>query len=206
MFSIMNFIKGCVKIMELIKRGKSKHIEFKYNEEKATQAALYLLEKSKGNMEYIRLIKLLYLADRKALLDSGRSITTDKFVSMKYGPVLSRVYANIRNSVSSYWSEHIAISNEADVKIIKKNKLLKLSGYEEKILDEIYEKFKNKKTWGKNGLIEYTHNLPEWDKKAEKENTSIPIELKTIFKEKIKNEEVLNSVIEEIKILSSSKY
>ena len=41
-------------------------IEFKFNEEKATQAALYLLSKSNGNMEYIRLIKLLYLADKKA--------------------------------------------------------------------------------------------------------------------------------------------
>ena len=181
-------------------------IEFKFNEEKATQAALYLLSKSNGNMESIRLIKLLYLADKKALLDSGRSITTDKFVSMKYGPVVSQVYDHIKNPDNGYWSQHIQVSNEADVKIIKDTELLKLSPYEESILDEVYEEFKDIETWGKNGLIEYTHSLPEWDKKAEELNTSIPISLATVFRQKIENEDVINSLLEEIKTLSNAKY
>ena len=98
------------------------------------------------------------------------------------------------------------MSNEADVKIIKDTELLKLSPYEESILDEVYEEFKDIETWGKNGLIEYTHSLPEWDKKAEELNTSIPISLATVFRQKIENEDVINSLLEEIKTLSNAKY
>jgi len=43
-------------------------------------------------MAYIKLIKLLYLADREALLRWGRPITTDCHVSMPKGPVVSQIY------------------------------------------------------------------------------------------------------------------
>jgi len=42
-------------------------------------------------MSYMKLIKLMYLADREALLRWGRPISTDRYVSMDKGPVLSRV-------------------------------------------------------------------------------------------------------------------
>ena len=42
-------------------------------------------------MSYMKLIKLLYLADREALLRWGRPITFDAYVSMDRGPVLSSV-------------------------------------------------------------------------------------------------------------------
>ncbi len=38
-----------------------------YREEKTTQLAAYLLSKHNGRMEYIKLIKLLYMIDRAAL-------------------------------------------------------------------------------------------------------------------------------------------
>ena len=43
-------------------------------------------------LDTIVLIKLLYLADRKALLESGYTITGDGMVSMPLGPVLSTIY------------------------------------------------------------------------------------------------------------------
>ncbi len=42
-------------------------------------------------MSYMKLIKLLYLADREALARWGRPITTDTYVAMKHGPVLSYI-------------------------------------------------------------------------------------------------------------------
>ena len=63
----------------------------RFNEVKATQAAARLLRNRGGRMSYMKLIKLLYLADREALSRWGRPITTDKYVSMDKGPVLSRV-------------------------------------------------------------------------------------------------------------------
>jgi uncharacterized phage-associated protein len=68
-----------------------------FNEAKATQAAARLLKLRGGSMSYIKLMKLLYLADREALIRWGRPITTDRYVSMDNGPVLSRIYNLIRN-------------------------------------------------------------------------------------------------------------
>ena len=62
-----------------------------FNEKKATQAAAHLLKLRGGKMSYMKLIKLLYLADREAILAWGRPITTDGYASMDRGPVLSRV-------------------------------------------------------------------------------------------------------------------
>ena len=66
-------------------------VMMRFNERKATQAAAYLLQMRGGKMSYMKLIKLLYLADRAALVRFGRPITTDRYVSMDRGPVLSRV-------------------------------------------------------------------------------------------------------------------
>jgi uncharacterized phage-associated protein len=43
-------------------------------------------------MSFLKLIKLMYLADRRALLEQGRSITFDRYVSMDHGAVLSQTY------------------------------------------------------------------------------------------------------------------
>ena len=47
-------------------------MEFFFDERRAAQAASLLLERRAGRMPYIKLIKLLYLADREALIETGR--------------------------------------------------------------------------------------------------------------------------------------
>jgi hypothetical protein len=49
----------------------------KFDERKATEATALLLSLRGGQMHYMKLIKLLYLADRRALLRWGIPITTD---------------------------------------------------------------------------------------------------------------------------------
>jgi hypothetical protein len=57
-----------------------------FDERKATEAAAYLLRLRGGRMSYLKLIKLLYLADREALSRWGFSVTNDRHVSMPHGP------------------------------------------------------------------------------------------------------------------------
>jgi hypothetical protein len=66
--------------------GDGEGHKFKFNERKAVQAAGRLILQN-GEMNYMALIKLLYLIDRESLLRFGRSITGDKVVAMKQGPV-----------------------------------------------------------------------------------------------------------------------
>jgi len=41
-------------------------------------------------MNYLKLMKLLYLADRESMRRNGRPISGDRYVSMDHGPVLSQ--------------------------------------------------------------------------------------------------------------------
>src|SRR6266481_6666490 len=47
-------------------------------------------------MNYMRLLKLLYIADREALKETGRPITGGPVAAMERGPVLEEVYDLIR--------------------------------------------------------------------------------------------------------------
>ncbi len=72
-----------------------------FNETKATQAAAHLIKRrGQGYMSYMKLIKLLYFADREALLRWGSPITADTFYSMDRGPVLSRVHDLVTEGAS----------------------------------------------------------------------------------------------------------
>src|SRR4051794_10494791 len=79
-----------------------------FDERKATEATSLLLMLRGNRMHYMKLIKLLYLADREALLRWGRPITTDTFVSMDYGPVVSTIYDLIRRKQNgAVWAEFV---------------------------------------------------------------------------------------------------
>lgn len=82
----------------------------KFSEKKTTEAAVLLLKMAGGRMKYIRLLKLLYLSDRKAFAELGRSITNDRYCSMKYGQVPSRAYDLVKGTagkVEGVWSRFI---------------------------------------------------------------------------------------------------
>ena len=88
-------------------------IKMRFNEVKATQAAARILRNRGGRMSYMKLIKLLYLADREALARWGRNITTDNYVSMPHGPVLSHVLDLITDQpnpflAETFWARHIS--------------------------------------------------------------------------------------------------
>src|SRR5579862_7488073 len=85
-------------------------MQLPFNEVKATQAAGKFLELAGGTINYMVLIKLLYMLDRAAMSKWGRPVTFDEYYSMKNGPVLSEVHDLITEQPlqHSYWSRHIS--------------------------------------------------------------------------------------------------
>src|SRR6266545_1760337 len=75
---------------------RMKQMVLRFNERRATEAAARFLKLRGGRMSYLKLIKMLYFLDREALLRWGRPVTTDRYVSMDNGPVVSRIYDLIR--------------------------------------------------------------------------------------------------------------
>ncbi len=82
----------------------------RFNIEKATEAVAYLLQLyGKGEpIKFMRILKLLYIADRSAFQEWERPITYDNYVSMDNGQVLSNTYNLMkRESQFDEWDEHI---------------------------------------------------------------------------------------------------
>jgi len=151
-----------------------------FREQPATQAAARLLQRSGGTLPYMKLLKLLYLADRKALLELGRPITFDRYVSMKHGPVLSRTYdlivAEEAPNEHSYWREYISEPHDYTVHLRGEPPRDALSPAQEQVLDEVFDEFGGMDRWE---LVEFTHTLPEWQ---DPHGSSLPISLRDVLR------------------------
>ena len=55
-------------------------MHLRFREAKTTQAAARLLTLRGGRMNYMKLLKLLYIVEREALLNWGRPVTADRCV------------------------------------------------------------------------------------------------------------------------------
>jgi uncharacterized phage-associated protein len=141
-------------------------MRIRFNEAKATQAAAYLLKKRGGRMKYIKLIKLLYLADRKSFLERGRTITTDCYVSMEHGPVLSITYNLIggtHRQTDHTWERAISTVDDFDVKLNNPDARIKLDELSQADIEALDWVFAQYGHWNRWKLIdEIMHKLPEW--------------------------------------------
>lgn len=132
----------------------------RFNFEKSLQAAALLLHLDGKRMERIRLLKLLYIADREMLGTFGQSITGDTGYAMNHGPVLTRVYNCIKGSdvKAPEWSKFIQSDGHA-VTLVGEPMRGALSRAEIDKLTEVTDRFRNQSEWE---LSELTHEFPEW--------------------------------------------
>lgn len=135
-------------------------MSFRFNERKAAAAAVVLLELEGGRMRYLRLIKLLYLAERESLHRFGRPIFGDRYVAMKHGPVTSTVLDLIKGRGDDGGPWHAQIDCEAYDAVVRRNVATDvLSEAEAALLKEASALFKTFDVWR---LRDFTHTLPEW--------------------------------------------
>ncbi len=76
-------------------------IEFGFNKEKANEVILYLSYRDEW-MSKMRLLKFVFFADLYHINHYGRPILGDKYVAMKNGPVLSKLYDMLKQSTDDY--------------------------------------------------------------------------------------------------------
>lgn len=172
----------------------------RFKEKKTTQAACALLRLAGGEMNYMVLIKLLYLADREALLRWGRPLTFDRYVSMDKGPVLSRTLDLINEGVppgwDSYWEEHINKSGRFEVQISADCGDEELSEAELALLDEIFEEFGVIGIRDKWELVDLLHDiLDEWQ---DPDGSALPIEVEDILRAEGKTPQEAETIKDEL--------
>ena len=157
-------------------------VKLAFDEVKATQAAAAFLRLAGAPLNYMALIKLLYRADREAFRRCGISITTDKYVSMKLGPVTSNIYDRIKassnpNAHPSFWSAHIqqgAAPYSVALQVDPGSS--ELSRAEQKLIEEIFAADGHKDGFA---LADECHrDFPEWNDPGE---SSSPIDISDII-------------------------
>jgi uncharacterized phage-associated protein len=159
--------------------------EIMYNERRAAESAAYLLHRAGGTLPVIKLMKLLYLAERLSLQRYGEPITGDRLVSMPHGPVLSMTYEHTQGALPSCkggWDTWVS-DRAGHYVALRKNHvhccpdhLLSLSRTDLEVLGETWDKFGGMDKWV---LRDYTHTeCPEWE---DPQGSSHPISYKTLF-------------------------
>lgn len=171
-------------------------IRFVFNERKTAQAAAYLLRLNGGRMKYMKLLKILYLADRESLLRTGRPITGDCYVSMDNGPILSKTYdlvAEDPEDPARPWFEYIAPPQDYSVEMRKSEpESDELSPFEIGLLGDLFERFKDVDQFA---LARLTHSIcPEW---RDPKGSSLPIAPEEILRVGGRSEEEIERIVRE---------
>lgn len=136
-----------------------------FREKKATEAAAWLLGRHGGRLNFIKLLKLLYLADRTALVDYGRPITFDTYFSLEYGPIPSHTKDLAERTAfvegGDYWTTHISPRRDDHVDLTDDPGTDHLSEVEIEALREADDEYGEMEPFD---LVDRLHHeLPEWE-------------------------------------------
>jgi hypothetical protein len=113
-------------------------------------------------MNYTKMLKLLYLADRKSLLETGSTITGDNVVNMTNGPVLSQVYDCIKGNRTEdcvSWSKHLR-KDSYELVLEADPGDSELSDYDVNLLTALAREHQ-RHNW--RDMVNLVHELPEWE-------------------------------------------
>jgi uncharacterized phage-associated protein len=165
-----------------------------FNEAKATQAAARLLTLRGGAMSDVKLVKLLYLVDREALIRWGRPVTTDRYVSLDSGPVVSRLHDLMQDEPppNSFriWRSFISAPENYEVRLLGDPGNGELSGPEQQLIDEVFAQFGHQNRWT---VVDYTRSLTEW---TNPDGGALPIEYRDILKAAHKTDDEITAIEE----------
>ncbi len=134
----------------------------RFDEVKSTQIAGALLQLAGGRMNYMKLIKLMYIIDREALKRWGHPLTGDEYYSLPHGPIVSRVYDLIADepdlSAGQYWSEFIK-THDFELRLEKPTAAESLSPADDDLINEVFRRYGQLNQWQ---LRDLSHDFPEW--------------------------------------------
>lgn len=143
------------------------HIYFNFNHAKGTQALNYFALHEGGKINEMKVLKLVFLADRYHLRKYGRLITNDNYLAMKHGPVPSTV-KDIAES-NDYLDDTTKDYSLRFIKPVENRVLKSVNKLEESVLSES-DLEALKFAWDNFGhldqfqLRDLTHLYPEWEK------------------------------------------
>ncbi len=156
-----------------------------FNEKKAAQTAAFFLIRANSALAVLKLMKLMYLAERLSFQNYGEGLVGDRLVSMPHGPVLSITHNYMNGELASSidgWDSWIAdraghMLSLKDAKLhTVVTDLLELSDADIGVLETTWLQFGHMSGWQ---LREYTHlHCPEW---KDPDGSMIPMKPEELF-------------------------
>lgn len=126
----------------------------KIDARKTTQVVARLIQKSGEPLDYLRMIKLVYLAERESLLKRGIPIVGGQYFSMNKGPAISELMDFVQTRNAPGWKELISPRMGNDLKLKASPTFESLSAREVEILDSTMAAHATKTT---EELVEWCH-------------------------------------------------
>lgn len=166
---------------------------FIFDIRKTIAAVAYLIQKSHGQLNMFLALKTLYVADKDALIQWGKTITGDSFVSMDKGPVLSTTYNLFKGRgpdiEQQVWKDSISECTNNTVGLLHDVDLGILSEREVETLESARLQIESMPPWR---VARWLHDsCPEWQ---DPQGSSIPIDPKVILRNAGKSEEEISQI------------
>lgn len=145
---------------------------------KSVQTVAYFVRKAGGSAEKLKLIKLVYLAERISLEKRGKPMNFDAYFSLPHGPVASSALNGMdHNFPEPAWDVLRLASNKKDVTIVGEVSEDHLSRADIRILDDTWDKFGGMTA---SQIRNWTHqHCPEYVEVGP--SSSLPIDLSEIL-------------------------
>ncbi len=154
--------------MRLMGQQGDRYMPFGFDRRKAIQAVAFLLKtRPDARDNYMRLLKILYMADRESIKETSTPITGDRFVCMEHGTMLNRLLNLVKHEDSPIlktadyedWNTHFVREGEYDIRLVSDPGIGALCEYEIRKLEEVAKRYRNHSQWD---MREETHKLPEY--------------------------------------------
>jgi len=161
------------------------HMGYVYDGKKATQLVAFVLEQTPSHScDVLAVQKLLYIADRESIRETGFPISGARTIAMQHGPVLSEILDLMKltpdwvepTEDEAYWIKNIERKGNK-LHLLHSVGTDRLSRADMEKLKGVYAGFGRLATWE---LRELTHGFPEWVQN-EVGNSSAPIPLEDIL-------------------------
>ncbi len=135
---------------------------FPFSEKQAGEAVAYILRRIGPTADKLKVVRLLYLADRESFRRHGAPICGGEYFSLPHGPVVSKALDLLKtpSTPGIGWS----IKGGPDTNSVTLNTEIEfdyLSRDDISVLDEVIARFAPMKLWD---LGEHLHALPEYTK------------------------------------------
>ena len=180
---------------------------FSFNVKSAVQATgVILREESIHRMNYIKLLNLLYMAERELLLNHGHMITGDIFVATHRGPVLDSCMELIygEHSYSHIWYKYIE-KNRSYLFLKKNPRNGNMSQFTTRLLQNLVQKYQD---FDEYDIYNVVCKFPEfvfpdkprpnsWDKRLNSHDCSNRFYAKDLLTANINEQNKIDHILEE---------